>query len=412
MDLDLLSNMNRVEVPFISVEMAGETFGVYSKTKRQGVTEVKYPDFIDSLTVTKINGLVNTYNLHLIYALDKDRDPNFFDKIFSKVKLGGSIWLTYGDISMPTYVYKREEAILVDVKTSVDFAGAKITYNISCQSKSMLGKSNKFNFPYHKSAKPSDLIKEILYSNFYGLQEIFYGMKDRALVESNHLIDSDDASVEIPAQNNISPLDYLQYLVTNMIPYNYTGDKLLQSGTYRICAIDDTSGIFEGPYFKVKKISSNIDKDTLNVYTINIGYPDKNMVIDFSLDDSQTPSLFYNYSESTEQPKYIERIDDDGRLVYEYSPALTNSSTYLKTTSADMAWWNNMISFPVTGTLTIKGLIKPSILMSYIYIDAKFFGRDHVSTGYYAIQKQVDSISSQGYRTTLSLMRIPVSEVK
>lgn len=65
-----------------------------------------------------------------------------------------------------------------------------------------------------------------------------------------------------------------------------------------------------------------------------------------------------------------------------------------------------MTSFPITATLVIKGLIRPAILMSYVYIDARFFGEKHYSSGYYAITKQVDSITANGYRTTLTLLKI------
>ena len=65
-----------------------------------------------------------------------------------------------------------------------------------------------------------------------------------------------------------------------------------------------------------------------------------------------------------------------------------------------------MVNFPLSATLRIKGLLKPAVLMSYVYIDARFFGQKHYSTGYYMITKQVDEISSSGYRTTLSLQRV------
>ena len=65
-----------------------------------------------------------------------------------------------------------------------------------------------------------------------------------------------------------------------------------------------------------------------------------------------------------------------------------------------------MTTFPVTATLRIKGLIRPAMLMTYVRVNAFFYGQRHIASGIYIITKQEDSISSNGYRTTLSLTRI------
>ena len=71
-----------------------------------------------------------------------------------------------------------------------------------------------------------------------------------------------------------------------------------------------------------------------------------------------------------------------------------------------------MINYPINATLKIKGLLRPAVLMSYIYINAQFYGKPHTSTGYYIITKQVDDITETGYRTTLSLLRVGTAEVE
>ena len=65
-----------------------------------------------------------------------------------------------------------------------------------------------------------------------------------------------------------------------------------------------------------------------------------------------------------------------------------------------------MTQFPITAKLTIKGLLRPSLLMTYIKVNTYFFGHKHVSSGLYIITRQEDSIDSNGYKTTLSLTRI------
>ena len=404
MSLDLLSNMNRVETPFIIAEIGGVTFGVYDKNVRGNILGVTYPNFMKSLTINKVNGTVNTYNLQLVYAITAGDDPNLLEKIFSKARNDRTIYLSYGDLSMPTYIYKREKAMIIDIKSNIDFRSSKINYTINCVSSSALASSANFNFP-KRFGKPSDIIKELLYSNTYGLLEIFYGMKDKSLVLQNNLIASDDAAVTIEAKTNITPIQYIQYLVDCMIPNNQSALQVLNSAVYKINVVDDVSGVYEGPYFKIVRIADNIQKDSIDVFTVDIGYPDKSVVLDFSINDSEAYSIFYEYTKDVKQPEYIQRIDNQGNLISEYSPAFSNSDTLLRTTSEDKTWWTNMVNFPITATLRIKGLIKPAILMSYIYIDARFFGREHYSSGYYVITKQTDEISAGGYRTTLTLLR-------
>ena len=65
-----------------------------------------------------------------------------------------------------------------------------------------------------------------------------------------------------------------------------------------------------------------------------------------------------------------------------------------------------MTRFPITATLTIKGLLRSAMLMNYVRVNTYFYGQKHISSGLYVITKQEDRIDSSGYRTTLSLTRI------
>ena len=65
-----------------------------------------------------------------------------------------------------------------------------------------------------------------------------------------------------------------------------------------------------------------------------------------------------------------------------------------------------MTNFRINASLTIKGLLKPAVLMSYVYLDCRFYGSKHYTTGYYMVTKQVDSISASGFKTTLSLLKV------
>ena len=65
-----------------------------------------------------------------------------------------------------------------------------------------------------------------------------------------------------------------------------------------------------------------------------------------------------------------------------------------------------MTQFPITAELTIKGLLRPAMLMTYVRINAFFYGQRHTASGLYIITQQRDSVTGNGYRTTLQLTRV------
>jgi hypothetical protein len=49
--------------------------------------------------------------------------------------------------------------------------------------------------------------------------------------------------------------------------------------------------------------------------------------------------------------------------------------------------------------------------MTYVKLNVLFYGRKHISSGYYIITKQTDTIDQSGFRTTLNLTRIKGEEI-
>jgi hypothetical protein len=416
---NLLSTTSRVEAPYIEVTIGNYTFGSYNKTQKTSLDDsgVRYtqvsttfPNYMKSLNVIKVNGAVNTYNINMVYGIRAGDDPNLLEKVFSSVSNTRKISISYGDYCSPTFIYKTEEAIITKVTSNVDLAGSSITYMITCTSEALSLAAGTYSFPA-RHEKPSKVIKDILYSNTYGILEIFYGMRDRDLVLSKGLIASDDKEVTIEAKQNITIFEYLNYLVQCMSSRNDSPTSIIKSSAYAFTVIDDTSGIFGGPYFKVSKISRNLKSiNSIDMYEIDVGYPTANIVTSFTIDDDETYSILYNYSQKVEQSDYIYRIDNAGNTEYIYSPMLSNSKQLLKTTEADKSWWTKMTQYPIKATLTIKGLLRPAILMNYVKVNVYFFGRKHISSGIYIITQQQDTIDQNGYRTTLSLTRVQGDE--
>lgn len=407
----LLSYPSLVEAPFILVKIGNFTFGSYSKkgdfNKLNSNVTVDYPNFMDSIDIVKVNGTVNQYTISMTYQIQAGEDPNFLEKVFSSVGYG-NIYISYGDWMNPSFIYKEEEALITKVTSSVDFSGSKIQYTVYCTSNSLALLGGTFNFPARK-AKPSDVIKEILYNNTYGVGNIFYGMTNKTQVLNKNLIASDDRTVQIEAKESIDPLSYINYLVTCMTSNEDSTESPIKTSTYYLTIHDDTYGEenMSGPYFKITKVKADGKAlASADTYELDIGYPSDNLVTSFSLRTDNSWALLYNYSENIDKQNYIYRIDDEGKIITQYSPALTTSAKKFRTTATQKDWWTNMTQFPVTAQVTIRGLVRPAMLMTKIRINAFFYGQRHISSGLYIVNKQEDKIDRGGYRTILSLTRI------
>ena len=405
----LLSYPSAVESPFIIVKIGNYTFGSYTKRgsieSQKANAIVDYPNYLQYLNVVKVDGTVNTYTIGMTYQIQNGADPNLLDRIFSSVGYG-TIKISYGDWQSPTFIYREEEAIITKLQSSVDFSSSRINYTLSCTSNSLSLAATTCDFPA-KKAKPSDVIKDLLYNRHYGLLDIFYGMKNRTLVTTKNLIPGDDNQVELEPQIGSNPISYLNYLVSCMTPNTSDPSATLKDGIYKLSIVDDAFGDLGGPYFKIQKISTNqsivASSDT---YVIDVGYPSNNQVMDFKITNDNSWDLLYDYNKRIDQSNYVYYIDNDGNIVTKYSQNLTTSTQMNKTTELDKNWWSQMTQFPITASIRIKGLIRPAMLMTYIKINAVFFGQRHISSGLYIVTRQEDTISGAGYSTTLSLTRI------
>lgn len=408
---NLLVYPSLVETPFITVKIGDYTFGVANKTKTRNGYNVDFPNYINSLTVEKINGTVNKYTLSMTYQITEKDDPNLLERVFSSVSKTRQITFTYGDWSQPSYVYADEEAIISDIKTTFNAHASQIAYTVSAVSSCALLTAVKANFPeYHRKA--SDVLKEVIFNEQYKIRELFPGMT-RANIERLNLIPGDDKEVEIHKQVGISVIDYIKYLVNCM---QFAGDDS-KSGAkeyiYVITLDSNKKNDANGEYFKVTKIKSNASyayADNVTSYVVNVGYPDKNLVMDFSIDQNNNWSILYDYNQKIDAPEHIYRIDNNGDLAPIESNNLTMDYNIFREDDANRNWWSQVTAFPIKATLTIKGLMRPQLLMQYIKINVWFYGHKHISSGIYCITKQVDTIDANGYKTKLSLLRVASEE--
>ena len=410
----LLSYPSLVESPFVTVKLDNFTFGTYT-TKNLSTTEKakyrrQYPNYVKALNVVKVNGTVNQYTITLVHQIEPGTDPNFIDKVLSRVGYN-TIKISYGDYASPEFVYKEEEALITKVSSNVDFGNSRITYTIYCTSSSLSLASNTYNWKARK-AKPSDRIIEILKNKKYGLEEIFYGMKNISKkVLRSTLIASDDKEVQIPAKQSMDPLSYINFLVTCMTCVTNQGTKYaIKDSSYYMTIHDDVYGNqnLNGPYFKITKVKSNSRTiQSADTYEVDINYPSENLVTAFNIQNDNSWALLYNYSDKISPNRYVYSIGDDGIINTDSTPnSLVSADKYKMVTESQKTWWTKMTQFPISATMTIKGLVRPAMLMTYIRVNAFFYGQRHIASGLYVVTRQVDDINQSGYRTTLTLQRV------
>ena len=399
-----------VESPFIIATIGGCTFGSYSGKGSLGngnTLNATYPNFMKSVSITKVNGTVNTYTLNLNYQVGIGQDPNLLDKIFSRATKDRKIKLSYGDWNAPSQIYKEEEAIITNITSSLNLNNSSIDYTISCTSDAIGLTSTLYNFPA-RTGKGSDLLLELVNNSRLNLTSVFKGMKNINKILTGGLIASNDAPVNLLPQTNITTLDYMNYIVDSMTAVKDTGKEGLPDSKYFLSIHDDLNNEYGGTYFKVTEVSKNTNTiQSTNTYELDVNFPSDNFVTSFSLSNDQSWSILYEYDQEVQQQQYSYQLDNNGNKVSTYAPSLLRSSYTDEISPTKREWWTKMTKFPVQANITIKGLVRPSILMTHVKLNVWFAGgKKHISSGLYIITNQTDTIDSSGYRTTLTLLRV------
>ncbi len=412
-NLSLLAGQARVQVPWVKVTIGDYTFGAFDRqTKARGKNKkgfyeefaIRYPNYIQSLSITKINGQVNQYVLNIVYPITQFDDPNFFEKVFSSVTSTRKIVFSYGDVSAPAFIYKNEEAIITKIGQSFNIEGSSITYQIEAVSSAALTTEGSITkMASSKSVKPSAEIKKLFKEN-KSLQNTFTGMR---VSDLDDLIAGDDAAVTLDSKQNISALDYIAYLVNCMVP---SGTKPGLSRdiyilTFHDDTIDNAAYGRSGPYFKVTRTSYKTTH--ADAYELDIGINTSTIVRSFSIENNENYALYYDYQQKINDNPYTRRLNGDGEWEDVYAPTSMAKANKFSASTSDNVWWTKATKYPITATVTVQGLLRPATLMQYVRLNVIFpGGHKHLSSGLYIVTRQVDNLSGEGYTTTLSLTRI------
>lgn len=413
----LLSSQARIQVPWVKVTIGDYTFGIFDeKTKSWGKDQfdfyqpfqVQFPQYIQSLQVEKINGQVNKYKLEINYPITIHDDPNFFEKVFSKVSKSRKIIFTYGDAETPAYIYKNEEAIITGIAQQFNLASSSIAYTIDAVSSAALstdGSITMLGTSDGKKVKPSDEIKNLFRTNT-SLQNTFTGMSADNL---EAFIAGDDMEVEVESKRNISAIDYINYLAGCMVPLGSAPG--LSKEIYIMTIHDDSitsankEASAKGPYFEIKKVSAVMKQD--DAYEIDIGINTSTIVRSFTVSQNQNYSIYYDYQNEAHPETYTRRISADGLWEEKYAPASMMFADKYDIKAADRTWWTKATQFPIQAQIQIQGLLRPATLLQYVRLNVIFpGGRKHLSSGLYIVTKQIDNIGPNGYATNLNLTKI------
>lgn len=420
--IDLLSNMTRVQVPWIKITIGDiYTFGVFDSETRSLMSDekksyikafnVQYPNYVKNLKITKINGQINKYTLGISYPITQFDDPNFFEKVFSAGSGGRKIVFSYGDISQPGFIYREEEAIITKVGQTFSLESSRIDYTVEAVSTSSLKVSGTGNhISSGKKVKPSDEIKK-LFKTDTSLQNMFTGMRASDL---DKYISGDDKAVELEDKEDIGSLDYLNYLVSCMQPVD--APEGLPTANYILTIHDNSANSNEsapagttGPFFKVTKV----DKAVANAdaFVLTVGYNTSTIVTNFAVENNESYALYFEYQNKLHPKKYVRRLNNFGQWIDEYCPVITTDVNTKVATANNENWWKLITAFPINASVTIVGLLRPATLMQYVRLNVVFpGGHKHISSGLYLVTKQEDSLDENGYFTTLGLTRLSGDE--
>lgn len=381
-----------VEAPFAELTIGGVTFGTYQKSSIK-----KYPNYIQSVEATKTNGSINSYKIELIHQVAPGDNPNYIAELLSTNGFE-KIRLTYGDGASGTY-FRDVEALLTNVNTSFDFVNNLIRYSLEATSLSYLTATTRMNFA-ETTSKPSTVIMNLLKNKTAAITDYFSGMEDVNKVAELGLIPTNDAEVKIEAVKNKNIIEYLTYLTSLMTNEN---KQIAENSTYYL-TINDEQYQGVGNTFSIKEVvSSNMKVDSL-VYEVDLGYPDNNKVFDFSITSNYAWAAAMKTSSKLTSYRYD--INNSGKVIKSDGSPIIKNDLNSNAYTIDNNTWKQLTRFPITANLTVKGLMAPILLLTYIKINNYYFGSKRITSGLYIVTEQKDTISGNGCRSMLGLTRV------
>ena len=96
----------------------------------------------------------------------------------------------------------------------------------------------------------------------------------------------------------------------------------------------------------------------------------------------------------------------ESKVVSMFRQPLAVDPLLQRTTEVAANWWSQMVNYPLSGLLTIRGLIRPSILTSAVNINHWFYGQKFNTSGRYRIMSDTVRLNANGFFEDLGIIRI------
>lgn len=413
--------VNGYQAPAVSVTILGVTFGLHDISQDEiDITKeyirpatpkslAEYPNLITQLKVNKVvNGEVNKYEITMKYLPQDGEDPNYIEKLISanRTQNGSRIIISYGDASLYGNNTRQWEAIILKYRMRADFNIGCMTYIIECMSTArMFSLAGPAGEPMQNSFDPvsgercSDVIKRIYYDPTYGLQLVFPGgiyIDDVHISEWDN-IDPPDIVLEessIPG-GKMTSFEYLKLLTSRMISSDIGTNDNPTSFMY---SIDDS---LNNQSFRINRLINSEDiADEIVIGT------EGSVVIDYEVTTDMSYGIALDYGEELSSDtftNYFVNASGEEESV-ESVGAVTSSDTDLA--AVDLKWWEAVSSYPYGLKLITRAMRTQLPLMSRLRITILIKGMVHNMSGIFMLVKCDDEVNSDGYTTTMELIRV------
>jgi hypothetical protein len=182
--------------------------------------------------------------------------------------------------------------------------------------------------------------------------------------------------------------------------------EFIQPTLYMLCFDGDVLGIMGGAYLKLVRTDEPTSPDE---WTVDVGYPGTTDVFDFRLTERGMYSILYKYEQQLDwlgANVTMRELNEKGQIVNLARHPLAIDPHLKKTTDVAANWWSQMVNYPISAILTIRGLIRPSILTTAVNINHWFYGQKFSTSGRYRIISDTVRLSGSGFFEDIGCLRV------
>ena len=409
---------NGVLTPFLSFQIGGEKDGVYFST------HIKESNYFMSFKHTHSGaGSANEFTITLVFDPKPGDDISKMEKLFNTTKC----YYRYG-WDQPYMLSPLYQGILLNYSISMN--NNLITYTLTGYGSVVAGVDLEYTLPavgeYEESENDDgetvqvikDGIRPTDYLATY-VQDILdknptkNGVKNKILIDKS--AENKDREVVIPGYSDITLSEALDEILS--LAYTLDSDgcmELSQFYYYIVPANSDNDNTNQIIIKKLKSETGNITPEiNFNWGTVpNASPKTSNIVKNFSAQYDGTIAIA-TASSSTDLAEYKYSINENGSVVRTRVIAGNSKIGANRSLSQIQSYnkWASGTQYSYEATLDLIGIPCEIPMGTYIRVTPVIYGTQHHTGGVYFVQEQTDTLDSNGFSTSLSLLKVCVNEV-